>query len=946
MGKQVTVDASGLIGTAGDFSAGVFAQSVGGGGGTGGNATNLSLSLTPPPTAPEDFIPTPSANVDVSMGGDGGSGAHAGIVTVDNAGTVVTSGNFAPGVMAQSVGGSGGFGGDARSIQVELTADPMDFVPLTQLTSLDLTMVFGGDGGTGSYGEEVTVSNQGSVVTTGAFSHGIVAQSVGGGGGSGGSAMSFEFSNADVVPEIPVLDDISGLTTLEMTLQGSGGGGGGDGRKVTLDSAGDIMTSGVFAMGVVAQSVAGGGGLAGLFNPQGVISNEIGDALFNAVMASDAGLSFAGSVGGAGNAGEVIVRHVGNIRTSGDAAHGLFAQSAAGQGTAGRVDVVLDGAIEVSGRGADGVHAHSGGAAGSGPISVRVEDGGSIRGGSGTGAALRLSGGTDNVITNHGALSAQSGTAIAGDSGGETVFNHGTVTGSVALGAGANAFHNEGGGLFNSGEAVGLGAGNLLNNQGVLAPGGDGALMRTALGGDLVQGVGGVMAFDLDLGARQSDRLDVSGSARLDGRLRLAPANGGYASPGSQRYPLIMASGGIAAEALALEAERSAVVSYALASPSSDELVVDARVDFSPAMMRGNARRIGEHVNAVQAAGGSADFAPFAAGLIAQPDLASLESAYEMLSPALIGSATTLATLASAEFNDAMHSCREREGRDRFLREGECGWFRVGRANREQRRTEDNDGYELATVSVAGGVQRALAPGLSLGVGLAYQRSDLEARNAGIDGDRVEAGVILKRQFDATAISGSFNVGYGRYDSARRIDFAGPVQVAKSSHDLWSASVQARVSRDLLQGDDVYVRPMLSAAVTHVARNGFREKGAGGASLDVEHERDTAVTVQPAIEVGGERKLDDGSLLRPRLRLGVTQYLTGGERETTATLLGAPDGVGPFTVTNRTDKTYVDVVAGVDLLSSGGSTLRLDYTGQFSRNSSSNAVWVKYSIPF
>ncbi len=945
VGNQVTVDASGLIGTAGDFSAGVFAQSVGGGGGTGGNATNLSLSLTPPPTAPDDFIPAPSANVDVSVGGDGGSGAHADIVTVRNAGTVVTSGNFAPGVMAQSVGGSGGFGGDARSIQVELTADPMDFAPLTQLTSLDLTMVFGGDGGTGSYGEEVTVSNQGSVVTTGAFSHGIVAQSVGGGGGSGGSAMSFEFSNADVVPEIPVLDDISGLTTLEMTLQGSGGGGG-DGGKVTLESTGDIMTSGAFAMGIVAQSVAGGGGLAGLFNPHGVISNEIGDALFNAVMESEAGLSFAGSVGGAGDAGDIIVRHTGNIRTSGDVAHGLFAQSAAGQGTAGAVDVVLDGSIDVSGRGADGVHAHSGGAADSGPISVRIEGGGSIRGGSGTGVGLRLSGGTDNLITNHGALSAQSGTAIVGGDGGETVFNHGTVTGSVALGSGANAFLNEDGSLLNSGEVVGLGAGNLLTNQGVLAPGGDGALMRTALGGDLVQGVGGVMAFDLDLGARQSDRLDVSGSAQLDGRLRLAPANGGYASPGAQRYPLIMASGGVAAEALALETERSAVVSYALASPSDDELAVDARVDFSPSSMRGNARRIGEHVNAIQAAGGSAGFAPFAAGLVAQPDLASLGAAYEMLSPALIGSVTTLATLASAEFNDAMHSCREREGRDRFLREGECGWFRVGRADREQRRTDHNDGYELATVSVAGGVQRALAPDLSMGVALAYQRSDLEARYAGVDGDRVEAGVILKRQFDATAVSGSFNVGYGRYDSARRIAFAGPVQVASGRYDLWSASAQARVSHDVLRGDDVYVRPMLSAAVSHVAREGFRENGAGGASLDVERERDTVLTVQPAIEVGGERKLDDGSLLRPRLRLGVTRYLTGNEREITATLLGAPDGVGPFTVTNRADRTYADVVAGVDLLRPGGSTLRLDYTGQFSRNSSANAVWVKYSIPF
>lgn len=812
-------------------------------------------------------------------------------------------------------------------------------------------MVFGGDGGTGSYGDEVEVTNQGSVVTSGAFSHGIVAQSVGGGGGSGGSAMSFEFSNADIVPEIPVVDDISSLTTLEMTLQGSGGGGG-DGGKVTLESIGDITTSGAFAMGIVAQSVGGGGGLAGLFNPHGVIHNEIGDEIFNSIMESEAGLSFAGSVGGAGNADAVIVRHTGNIRTSGDAAHGVFAQSAAGQGLAGAVDVTLDGSIEASGRGADGVYAHSGGKAvggpmaGRGPISVRIEDGGSIRGGSGTAAGVRLSGGTNNLITNLGTLSAQSGTAIVGGDGGETVHNHGTITGSVVLGAGTNAFHNENGGLFNTGELVSLGAGNALTNQGVLAPGGEGALMRTALSGDLVQGAGGVMAFDLDLGTRQSDKLDVAGSAQLDGRLRLALANSGYASPGVQRYPLLAASGGAAAVDLELQAERSAVVTYALASPTSDTLAVDARVDFSPLMMRENARRIGQHVNATQAAGGSAGFAPFAAGLIAQPDLASLEAAYEMLSPALVGGVTTLTAQASAEFNDAMHSCRQREGKDRFLREGECGWLRVGRAGRDQRRTQDNDGYELDTVSVAGGVQRALGPDLSMGVGLAYQRADLKARYAKIEGDRFDAGVILKRQVNATAVSGSFNVGYGRYDSARRINFAGPVQVAGGSQDLWSASIQARVSHDVLHGDDVYVRPMLSATAAHVTRNGFREKGAGGASLAVKRERDTIVTVQPAIEVGGERKLDDGSLLRPHLRLGVTRYLTGSEREITATLLGAPDGVAPFTVTSRADKTYADVVAGVDLLRSGGSTLRLDYTGQFSRNSSANAVWVKYSMPF
>jgi hypothetical protein len=34
-------------------------------------------------------------------------------------------------------------------------------------------------------------------------------------------------------------------------------------------------------MGIVAQSVAGGGGLAGFFNPHGVVLNHIADATFN-----------------------------------------------------------------------------------------------------------------------------------------------------------------------------------------------------------------------------------------------------------------------------------------------------------------------------------------------------------------------------------------------------------------------------------------------------------------------------------------------------------------------------------------------------------------------------------------------------------------------------------------------------------------------------------------
>jgi hypothetical protein len=946
IGDKVTVNNTGVIRTQGDFSAGVFAQSVGGGGGTGGNATNVSLSLTPPPTSPADFIPSPSIDFDLAIGGDGGSGATGGEVVVDNRGSIVTHGKFAPGIMAQSVGGAGGFGGDARTIQVELTADPMDFLPLTALTSLDLTMVFGGTGGDGGDGKSVTVSNVGNVVTSGAFAHGIVAQSIGGGGGSGGSAMSFEFSNADIVPEIPILGDIGGLTTLEMTLQGSGGAGG-NGGAVTLNSTGDIMTSGAFAMGVVAQSVAGGGGLAGLFNPQGIFSNEIVDSIFNTVVDTEAGLSFAGSVGGAGNAAQVMVRHTGNITTLGSGAHGLFAQSAAGSGTAGGVNVTLDGSIDVHGKNANGIHAQSGGQAGNGNITLLIETGGSVRGGTGSGVGARLQGGADNLLTNRGSISALSGNAITSDMGNDSIVNHGVVTGSVRLGGGFNAFWNESSGVFNTGDEVTLGVTNTLTNLGVLAPGGQGALLHTSLSGNLMQAAGGALAFDLNLRATdESDRIVVSGSALLDGSLGLGVVESGYAMPGEQRHLLVAAAEGVDAGGLALQAPASAVVSYELTLPSAQELVVDTKVDFAPRTVGENARSIGQHVNEIQLAGGSESFAPIAARLIGLPDAASLAAAYEMLSPALIGNVTTLSAVASVAFNDAMHSCRQREGAYRFVREGECTWLRVGRTDREQRRTSHNDGYEVETASVAGGVQRELHSDQHFGIALAYQRSDLGSQFADVDGDRFEAGVLFKRQFDATRVSGSFSVGYGRYDSARRIDMGGPVQIARGNHDLWSASVQARVSHDIMRGKDLYVRPMLSATVSHVDRSGYQERGAGGANLDVKRASETVVTVHPAVEIGGEREMDDGSLLRPNLRLGVTHHLAGSDRRITATMIGAPGGVGPFTVTNRADKTYADVALGVDLLRPSGSTIRFDYTGQYSRSSSSNAVWVKYSKPF
>ena len=949
IGNTVTVGNGGVIHTQGDFSSGVFAQSVGGGGGAGGNATNFSLSLTPPPTAPEDFIPSPSGNFDLAVGGTGGDGASGGEVLVINQGTIRTEGNFAAGVMAQSVGGSGGVGGDARSIQVELTADPMDFMPLTSLTSLDMTMVFGGTGGSGSHGGKVTLSNESDVTTTGAFSHGIVAQSVGGGGGSGGSAMIFQFSNADLVPEIPVLDDISGLTNLSMTLQGSGGAGG-NGGDVTLNSTGSVRTSGAFAMGVVAQSVGGGGGLAGFFNPQGVTSNEIVNSLFNTFVDTDAGLSFAGSVGGAGTAGHVVVNHTGSIETTGDGAHGLFAQSAAAQGTAGNVDVTLNGSINASGKDADGIFAQSGGGGGNGNIAIAVNDG-IVSGGSGTGAGVVLSGGAVNSLVNRGSITSMPGVqgrAIVAGSGNESIDNYGMVTGSVELGAGANSFHNESTGTLNAGATLGLGAGGVLTNEGTFSPGGSGTILATALSGNLLQTPSGTYRVDLNLGTNKADRTSVSGAAGLAGRVQVANLDPELAVPGDHKVTILSSAGGVTNSGLSLSSPTSAIVQYQLLYPDPTSVVLGYGVDFSPPGLNGNQGTIGNYLSGVQAAGGYPGLAPLVGALVGMPDARSLASAYEHLSPEPYLGAATGTLFSNIGFSDAMHSCGVPGGANRFVRQGECDWFRLIGGEANQERTASNVGSDRWSLSLSTGAQRAVGDGSwHAGWGFAYEYSILRAEQlSNSSGNQLQLGAIVKKEYGATSLAADLSVGYGDYDSDRFVNLPVPNVTAHSNQDVKFLSGHLRLAHAFERGANWYLKPMVDLGATHSWFAGFQETGAGPANLDVESRTETYVELTPALEIGGETRLSNGRLLRPYVKLGVTHFVSGASPEITASFQGAPVGVAPFTVKGEMDKTYTNVNLGVTLLNKKGQILQVGYFGSFSDHLKSNSGMVKLSIPF
>ena len=182
-------------------------------------------------------------------------------------GLVDTSGDASHGILAQSIGGftrgAGGAGG---------------------------LFSWGGSAGSSGIGDAVTVTSDTCLLTSGAESYGILAQSIGGGGGSAGEA--------------------GGIYAV-----GGSGSAGGDGGLVTVTSYGNIDTFGTDGSGIVAQSIGGGGGRA----------RAVGGGFYNTGGAGAAG----------GNGGDVNVINNGSLNTSGPGARCILAESIGGGGGSG-----------------------------------------------------------------------------------------------------------------------------------------------------------------------------------------------------------------------------------------------------------------------------------------------------------------------------------------------------------------------------------------------------------------------------------------------------------------------------------------------------------------------------------------------------------------------------------------------------------------------------------
>lgn len=898
-------DGANAFNTAGYGAAGVVLQSIGGGGGMAGSGS-------------------PQARGQMQLGGVQGNGGAI-TVTSGSWASILTKGDSAYGLVAQSIGGGGGI---AMAGSAGSAANP---------GSQQFSMIAGNASGYG-YGSSVTVSAGLNLNTYGARAMGVVAQSIGAGGG------------------IATTGAASGMGTIELgSLLNSSSGANASG--VQLELSGSIATRGAGGHGIVAQSIGGGGGILG----------DVSQAIqFNPTGFARQSLSL-NSNGGAGN--WVSVAFDGSLTTVGANSHGIIAQSIGGGGglaggpqggfagsigqggSASTVQVQQSGTLQATGAGSVGIYAQSdSGTASNGAVSIAVS--GNVLGGSGSGSGVWIASGKSNqLVVNAGAsVGALSGVAArydgkysTGSGSTLTIDNYGTLSGSTLC---ANADGNTACVLNNHAGAVATDAvaynGNV-RNDGLIVIGKPGQFQTLTVSGGLTQSGSGVLRADVDFDTLRSSHMIVEGDANLAGGMDVLP----QALLPKRELSVLTVKG---TSQGALTAVDSPVFDYEARQVGPETRIRVEAADFNASSMglKANQGKVGSNLQRIWDAGGNSALAP----LFAQLDLASRQSAgayrdsLANLSPGVSLAPAVQSAANLGQFTSAMMSCPTFTGTDAMTGEQNCFWGQVSGRATSQDGSGGTSGFNYDTVTYQVGGQREVSPGWFLGGSMAYESSHVRASDGSVsgNGDSGYAGMLLKREEGQWVFSAALGGGYGGYRMDRGIDIAGYQETVSSRPDVYGFNARLRAARTFANGN-LYVKPYVDLDFSYSRMPAYKESGSNPLALSVDGSDQFVMGLSPMIEIGGRAELKNGGMLRPFLYAGAS-FLSQDDWTSSARLRGAPQGTGAFDTTLPVDDVVGKVGAGLAVMKAGSVDFRLQYEGQFSEHVSSHSAALKVMVPF
>ncbi len=549
--------------------------------------------------------------------------------------------------------------------------------------------------------------------------------------------------------------------------------------------------------------------------------------------------------------------------------------------------------------------------------------------------------------------------------GDDVVTNSGLFDGTVDLGGGSNSFTNTADGQLAAGALFDVGAGNQVVNAGTLFPGGRDVIQTTQVTGNLTQTSTGVFEVDVDdTQEAATDRLDIAGTADLAGSVRVNVINlsdvGEDGEDAKHAFTIITATDGVTDSGLMLNVQDTIGFDFDLEFADNGNDVILTAVaarEITPLLTGaggGTDGTSGSNDLAVVMALDSGSTGPNASpglqqlanALRGQDDGAALVQAVERLTPKTQSAQVGNAMSGSAALGNAMLSCSTREGEYAYTREGQCYWGKVTVRKLDRDATTGHSGIEEDGVSFAAGVQVALQNELRVGVAMSYETIDSTTtsqtqRLGSTEGDRIQAGVVVKNQWGPVNAYLNLVGGYGWFDHTRVVGLG--FGNATADQDVKSFMSRLRLSYLYSLAGGLNIRPMVDFSATYISLDGYTERGAGAANLMVADIDEWFLSVTPALEIAGEMR-SGGSILRPYIRAGVS-FIDQDSLSVQSSFAGVA-GIQPFTVNSDLEDTFAVVEAGLHVLTESGFNLRFTYDGRYGEDSQEHAGSLKASKNF
>jgi hypothetical protein len=463
------------------------------------------------------------------------------------------------------------------------------------------------------------------------------------------------------------------------------------------------------------------------------------------------------------------------------------------------------------------------------------------------------------------------------------------------------------------------------------------------LGGtaSVTQSSTGTLAIDISPSSNTADRLVVAGTAQLAGFVQ---PNLLSTTPTSGSVTIVSATGGVSSgtqSSLSVNGG-TAVITYGLTYPNASDIVLNYSINYANprilAAANSNQQSMARSIQQV-ASGGALDSS--LGGLINLPTVANYLTALDTLSPQIFSDHQVAAVFSGMEFSDALLSCAARGGAYHFVRQDECAWFRLGGWGMQRQASSASRGFNFSSFQIAGGGQFDVGDSWLIGAGGSVEFQNLSVQTpASSQGTFGQFGLVAKRTFGDTLISGSVAGGYGQFNAQRSL-FNG--LTASGVFSQWTFAAQTRAAHAFEFGNG-YIKPRVDLGLYYLGTGSLVEGGAGGAGLTIQSTAQTYFYVQPALEIGGDVMLGN-TLIRPNLTFGLTQFLGNASPAVTAAFNSAP-GVQSFTVQSTFDTTYLDVAADLDIFVLGDSVVSLQGFGRFSSTTTGYGGALKLAIKF